>query len=129
MRGGWDLAVLCQQRRWRFVLNLVDHLPRDSAYGDAVANDEELAAMVSSGGGGSEYAPAVGEWSSEVELLAALYDRIGDLIATTVAVHGQKPPKVKPWPRPLTAADRVQSKRRQAAYEDIKRQLFPKGGD
>ena len=109
-------------------MNLVDHLPRDSAYGDAVANDEELAEMVG-GGDDAAYAPAVGEWSNEVELLAAVYDRVGDLIATTIAVHGEKPPKVKPWPRPLTAADRVQSKRRQAAYEDIKRQVFPEGGD
>ena len=28
---GWDLTELWRARRWRFVLNLVDHLPRDSA--------------------------------------------------------------------------------------------------
>ncbi len=125
MRGGWDTVDLCRRRRFRFLLNLVDHLPRDSAYGQAIADDDELAAAPTSTSGSS--APAVAEWSPEVELLAAVYDRIGELIAVQTTAPGKtvKPPK--PWPRPLTAADRARTRQRQDSYENLKRKLFPDG--
>lgn len=116
------MAALWRDRRWRFLLNLVDHLPRDSAYGQAIADDDELAAVAASDGSSS---PAVSEWSSEVELLAAVYDRLGDVINAVAASGGGKPVRVRPWPRPLTAADRAAKRRKRDAYADIIARVLP----
>ncbi len=100
---------------------MVDHLPQNSAYGQAVADDEELAELAT--GRQGEWHPSIAEWSPEVELLAAVYDRLGDLLAVTVTARGKKPKLPKPWPRPRTAADRVRARKRKQTYDDIMAKL------
>jgi hypothetical protein len=52
--------------------------------------------------------PRLSEWTPEVGLLAALTDRLGELIAVTVAANsGKKPESPKMTPRPRTAVDRA----------------------
>ena len=66
-------------------------------------------------------------WSPEVEILAALYDRMGDLINATIVASGGKSQKVKPWPAPVLASHRVDAARRRASVDDMVSQLWPEG--
>ena len=49
------------------------------------------------------------EWSPEVELLAAIYDRLSSVIQ----IQSEKDLKLKPWPSPQTAAEILKQYRRQ----------------
>lgn len=109
----------------RTLLNLIDHLPRTSAYQQAVADDDELADSVGDLGGGGTPSIPLAEFSPEVEALAMVVDRLGEVAATILAVNNQKPKKLKPYPRPVTAFDRVRARRRQQAISDLERRLFP----
>lgn len=98
-------------RRWRLLLNLIDHLPRNSSYVEAQLADTELAeALLAS----DQEMPAprrrMSEWSPEVEALAAVVDRLGEVVAVLVAVNGGKPGQLKPYLRPVTAADEVRAR-------------------
>ncbi len=108
----------------RKVLSLVGRLPRDSAFFEAVLDDD--AAVPDDGGSSGEVAhPPVSEWSPTVEILADVFDRLGDLV---VAVHStvpkRKAPKVKPRPRPQTAADRVAGPRRNRRVAELEATVF-----
>lgn len=65
------------------------------------------------------------EYSPEFEMLANLYDRLGDLIQATIAAQGGKPPKVKPYPRPSTALDRVRERRRYDKHRRLVARVLP----
>lgn len=96
---GWDLARLWRRRRWRLLLNVIEHLPRNSHYGEALALDESL--VDPNAKPSSNARPSVREWSPEVELLAAIFDRMNAFIQT----QAEKNLRLKPWPGPLTAAE------------------------
>lgn len=49
----------------------------------------------------SDARPSMREWSPEVELLAAIFDRMNSFIQT----QSEKKLRLKPWPSPYTAAD------------------------
>ena len=53
--------------------------------------------------------PSMREWSPEVELLAAIFDRLSSLIQ----VQSEKDLKLKPWPSPLTAVEILKQYKRQ----------------
>lgn len=53
--------------------------------------------------------PSMREWSPEVELLAAIFDRLSGVIQ----IQSEKNLKLKPWPSPLTAAEILKQYRRQ----------------
>lgn len=130
--AGWDVVDLWEQGRYAFTLNLIDHLPRASAYRQALAEDDEWAeqlpyeALVPRG----DVRPLWSEWTPEVEMLAAAVDRLGENIAAQVAAAGGKPGHVKPWPRPESAAERVRRRREQEMAERVIGKAFPdwKGG-
>jgi hypothetical protein len=68
----------------------------------------------------------VSEYTPDVELLAAIVDRLGGVISTLVAVNGGKnPPKIKPWPRPVTAFERAKNRAAKAEFEDIVAKVLP----
>jgi hypothetical protein len=72
------------------------------------------------------HTPPVSEFTPVVELLAAVYDRLGGVIATLAAVNGAKnPPKIKPWPRPVTALERARNRQAQADFQDIVAKVLP----
>jgi hypothetical protein len=106
-------------RTWRQLRVIVDGLPRQgSHFGEALAQDDELAADVIAVRGDElgrlprrAWQPPVSEWSLDRELLAALFDRIGELAAKVhnqTAKHAIRAPKR--YPRPVTAADRAQQR-------------------
>ena len=109
----------------RTLLNLIDHLPRNSHYAEAMAQDEEVAeglVDVPAGGPGS---PPLTEFTPEVEAIVAVVDRLGDVVNTLIAANGGKPKPVRPWPRPVTALDRVRARKRAEAMDVLERKLFP----
>lgn len=116
---GIDLAQLWRGRRWRLLLNLIEHLPRGSAFAEAVAEDDDLADR-NAVRPTRRRSPPVSEFTPDVELLAAVHDRIGNLITVVAATSGsKKPPKPKPWPRPVTAAERAERRRAKSDFNDI----------
>jgi hypothetical protein len=108
------LAREWRSRRWRRLLNLIDHLPGHSAYAEALAADEVLAEVILAQPEPPDRfrGPRVSEWTPERAALAEISDKLSVLIATTVAAAGSKPPKVTPSPRPQVAADAVRERRR-----------------
>ncbi|WP_335936617.1 hypothetical protein [Streptomyces sp. PTD5-9] len=117
----WDLARLWRKRRWRFLLNLVEQLPAASRTMLAMADDDDLIASLPEPEPGP---PPLASWTPEVEHLALIADRIGDLIAAvhnTVAKKPARPPR--PLPRPQTARDRIRQQRRRARHQLIKDRL------
>lgn len=108
----------------RKVLNLIDRLPRSSEFQNAVAQDDELAVHAV---GSSSAAPEIPltEWTPETEALAAVVDRLAEVINAVVQSQGGKPIAIKPYPRPQTASDRARVQARRAADEALSRMLFP----
>jgi hypothetical protein len=122
------LAVLFAARRWRYILNAIDHLPRTSHYIAAVAADDELAEQAA---GRPAAAPAVPmtEFSPEAERLGVVIDRLGELISLEVAKATRKKPKpVKPYPRPVTASQRAAQRRKYAKFNELRKRLLPDRG-
>lgn len=118
---------LYEQGRWAFALTLIDHLPRTSAFAAAVAQDDELAAEVGDLPKGSDIV-SLTEWTPEVQALAAIVDRLAELINAVVVNHPSgkgRPTRVRPWPRPVTAFDRARTRRIREAADDMVAQLFP----
>lgn len=104
-----------RERRWRDLLALIDWLPRNCAYVEALSEDDEVAEEVlrhpenkKARGAG----PRVSEWSPELERLTDLFDRMGEVMVAVVASSGGKAPKVRPAPRPRTAIDRLRERKR-----------------
>lgn len=115
---GEDLAACWRSRRWRRLLNLIDGLPVHSAYREAAALDEELAEEFADEPRG-EYRPSITEWSSTNQLLAAVFDRLGEVVYVLAASNGGKPKMPDGWPRPETATDRVMRRRQRRDYDDL----------
>lgn len=94
---------------------MVDHLPRDSAYGEALATDEDLVDLDAKR---PEYRPPLQGWDVIAELLAAIHDRLNDV----VQVQADKNLNLKQWPRPVTAEDRARDRlraRRRARVREL----------
>jgi uncharacterized membrane protein YkvA (DUF1232 family) len=60
-------------------------------------------------------------WTHDCELLTLLVDEIRSLHSTLVAVNSRRGKgfKFAPMPRPVTALDRVQRRRRLARHDDL----------
>lgn len=124
---GTEPIELWQRRSWRRLLNLIDHLPRNSHYGQAVADDEEHAKMILAAQREAEkqgkkpppYAPPLTSWSPERETLTEILDAIRGLAVVTANVQGNHLPMPKPSPRPRTAFDRVQHRMRMEQHESL----------
>lgn len=117
------------------LLNLIDHLPSNCYYSQAVANDEEHARMLleaqearqsEDGKSDEKWSPPSSTWSTEAGVLADLIDEVKLLRSTLIQVNSSgksQPPKLEPYPRPRTALDKLRRRRareqRQAAHEAL----------
>lgn len=111
-----------RSRRWRRLLNILDQLPRTSAYAQALALDEDLAEQVSElpdTERKAQWSRSHRDYTPEVEMLTAVFDRLGELIRVTAAVHGSrgKPPPL--GPRPAYAVDRVRRQLARQRHQDV----------
>lgn len=102
------------------------HAPRDSPLMSALADDPDAAAA------GPAQAPKLAQFSPEVEALAGVYDLLAALLANVVSLGGGKPPRIPPYPRPVTAsqlaAERAERDAARRQHEELVRRLIP-GGD
>lgn len=119
-----DLGTLWRTRRWRYLLNLVDHLPSNCWYTAAVSNDEEHARMMAEAMAEQERAPDAEDsgppvqfWDQHAAMLADLIDATRAIPQALVAANGGKPKEMPPYPRPKTALERA---RKLAAFESRK---------
>jgi hypothetical protein len=114
-----DLTGEWRSRRWRRLLNLLDGLRRTSYVNEALAQDDELAALYLERDRGAEPAKTkrrVTEFTVEAELLSVAVDRLGDLIQAHAASKGGKPRRVDPMPRPVTAIHRARERKTQRQH-------------
>lgn len=108
------------------VLDYIEHLPRTSAYHSAVADDDELAEQLADQPDGRSTTPRLAEFSPEVQVLAEVRDLLASLIGVQIARAGKKPKKIKPYPRPVSALDRVRQRRRYATHRSLVDRLKPR---
>lgn len=102
---------------------MIEGLPSNSHYIAALADDEELAASMD--GDPAPRPPKLTEWSPEVAAIVASFDRLGDVLCTLIAANGMQPPKIPPYPRPVTAAERIKQRRRMQKHQDLVARVLP----
>jgi hypothetical protein len=123
-----ELAVEWRARRWRRLLDIIDQLPRDSRYVEAVSQDEELAESL------LEHSPAepngkperrLSEWSATVELLTSILNRLGEVTQALAALGGAKPRKIQPAPVPTTMIEKLRKRRRERNHRALVARVLP----
>ena len=124
---GFDLAELCAAKRHRFVLNIIDHLPRWSNYIAALADDEEAAEASADQPQGKPQPPSMREWTPEAAALADTVDRLGAIVQGIAKQLNpkKKAPEVSPYPRPVTARERVKRRREHDDHLYLVSRLVP----
>lgn len=107
------------------LLDYLRHLPRTSAYHQALAQDEELAEKLANDPDSKPGPPPLTEFGPDVQVLAELRDLVASLIAVTIKAHGGKPSKVKPYPRPDTAIQRARRRARFRQHQSVVARVLP----
>lgn len=70
------------------------------------------------------------EYSATVEMLTAIYDRLGEQIQVIIASKGGKVRPLQPGPRPRTAVEGLRRDRRQERHLSLVKRLLPgRGGN
>lgn len=139
-RVGVDLHALWQSRRWRRLLNQIDHLPRTTWTWTAMANHPDYAANVATAIaakridaiGEDETPSSLVDYSTEASLLMGVIDAINELRATFIRANskpGAQAPKIPPYPRPRTLVDAMVDKQermlRWKQHDDLAARLLP----
>lgn len=128
------LGDLWRQRRWRYLLNLIDHLPQDTYYHQAVSKDPEHAKMLARaraqmGDDDKAYAPPMSSWSAELDMSAKILDAVNNVSYTLAAVNyqgkGPKPERPKPHPRPDTAFEKGARQAKAEAHKRLVARMLP----
>jgi hypothetical protein len=112
-------------------LNILHHLPRTSAYAQAVATDEELAEHVvelPDTERKAQWMRSHRDYTPEVEMLSAIFDRVGELIRVTAAMRGARGKQPPPAPRPATAVDHVRQRLAQDRHRRLVERLTKPAG-
>lgn len=125
---GIDPMALWQQRKWRKLLNLIDHLPQNTNYSQALVNDPEHAAALVKAqerAGKQAYSPPMSQWSQESAVLADLVDAVQHVGWITQAANSKSTPKHPlPYTRPKTAMDQARFEARKAKHEALANRLL-----
>lgn len=128
---GVDPWALWQSRRWRRLLNLIDHLPSGSAYAAATTTDEEYVEMLAAAGVRRSTGPPPAEgWTAEIAMLALLVDHMQVVANTIVSANlkeGATAPKFVAHPRPRSAWDAVEREQRQVKHRRVVALFAPEG--
>ena len=123
---GLDLVDFFRGKHsWRKLTTILARLPSWSAYWEAQANDDDYAEFVLSlpEGSGAPRPPALSEFTPEVSRLTDVSDQMNMLIALVMQALGGKPPKQRMSPRPVTAVDRLRSRRERAEHDDFRKEI------
>lgn len=98
------------RRSWRQLLNFIQKLPSSSLTTEAMADDDELAALMADRPV-TNTGPRLSEYTAEVARLDIILDRLSELISVTLQLNGGKAPRLRPAKRPETAYARLQRRR------------------
>lgn len=105
------------QYSWAKLDRLIDRLmrmPRSQVQLEMAEDDEAAEEYLAEHGDTESVSsrPSLAVWSPEVEYLAAVVDRLGEVIQAVVStVPKAKPPRIRPLPRPKSAFDRARERR------------------
>lgn len=117
-----------RRRRWQQLLDILEYLPRTSAYAHAMAVDEDLAEQVAAvypkADPGGKWQRSHREYTPEVEMLTAVFDRLGELIRLTGAVHGARGKLPPPGPRPVNAITKIRERLRLESHRSLVSRLI-----
>lgn len=114
------------------MLDLIDRLPRDTYYWQVITQDPEHAEMLVKAqeraereGKPMSAAPPMSTWSTEVETLATIADRIATLGYILRTVNGDKQVQApKPMARPETKLPTIKRHRRKEQHEKLAARLL-----
>lgn len=136
-----DLGELWRARRWRTLLDLIDHLPGHGWYAASVSMDPEHARMMAESmaarrdageaDAAEDSGPPLVHWTPEYAKLTDILDAIRHLDHTTAAVQVGKAagPPPEPSPRPITPIQRelkaAEYRRRKQNHETLVARLLP----
>jgi hypothetical protein len=105
------------------LLNLIDHLPQNTHYYQALMNDEgylkKLAELQEAGKVDKKAPPRWETWSNEREGLARIEDAVRGLGQTIVGAFGGKPGEFKPAQRPATGLDKATANLRAEQHKKL----------
>lgn len=126
---GIDPLELFHACRWRRLRSLILRLPRNSLTREAMVQDDEMVAEMMradpKAAGKRTRNPRFAEFTPEVEALADVTDRLGDVVRGISGLAGKRPRPIKPIPRPKTAFDRVEMVIDQERHMSLVARLLP----
>lgn len=132
-----DLGALWRKRRWRTLLDILDHLPSHSWYSATVSMDPEHAKMVAASIAARKEAgedtkaagPHLTTWTPEASLLTSLIDAVRNVFYTVAVTNGAKTEAPQPAPRPQSQLEieikRAEYQRKKAKHEALADRLLP----
>lgn len=95
---------------------------------EAFTDDEELAEVLATRPEGKRR-ERLSDWSPEMEALVDMIDRLGIITSTLIAGFGGTPPRLRPYPRPITAMERARWRAQRARLERINDRLLGRDRD
>lgn len=120
-----------QSRQWRKLLNLIDHLPQNTHYYQALMQDDDYARQIAeirekekAEKGDKKSAPRWETWSNEREGLARVEDAVRGLSQTIAGAFGGKPGEFKPSPRPETKIDKAAAEVKTHSHKKLASRLI-----
>ena len=130
-----DLGDLWRRRRWRTLLDLLDHLPPHSWFNATVSMDPEHARMVAEAmaarpeGEREDLGPHLTAWTPEAALLTRVIDGLKNVAYTVATSQGIKTERPQPEPRPKTPLDRerklAEFARKKKSHESLVSRMLP----
>ncbi len=65
------------------------------------------------------------DWSADVEMLTAIYDRLGEVVMAFASSRGARHHRLEPGPRPTTAIRKYKDRVRQDRHLALVAQVLP----
>lgn len=113
---GVDLAEWYAAGRWVALLDFIDMLPSACRLNEAISNDPAQAKLIAAAPKPSDpWSPRVSEFDLNAMLQQQILHAILALKQTTIALKGQHPGEVTPFPSPRTAIDKALENMERAA--------------
>ncbi len=98
-----DLAEWYVAGRWVALLELIDMLPTACRLNEAISNDPEKARLIAAAPQPADaWAPRVSEFDLQAVLGQQQLHALYAIKQTLIALKGQKPPAIEPFPGPRT---------------------------
>ena len=128
-----NLGALWRSRNIRRLLNLIDHLPQNTWYHQAISEDVEHAVMLIKsqeeakrrGIDPPPSGPSLRSWSPEVDAMTRVLDAVNNVAFITAKAAGGKGKPPKASPRPPTAMERAKLKVKQERHAILRARMLP----